>query len=327
MNFEIVGCGPALQSGMICQYPDKRTRTIPETGCQYCHEQRAVPAPTFSQTPPSYAAQNHNFSRQDPFYQPVPHTYPPAVHQQHTGYGRSYHQEDQSQGNLRSTSQPNRLLVNPPEDYSLPGLSQYEHPAHWDMASNRPQPQPYERRHAPRPQHKYHEPTGPATYRATRTYKYEEEPEKPAAAEQADLQRALEESRREHELNNVKRACSGQGKRISALENQMERDREWAQYEREDKERARYERKEEQYRADLEQYLAEKAAWEASQKEAIPADEYLEDPRGLPTGQKPSFTLTQDRKGKEVWVRDVRKVNGKLVEYRRKLKSWEYELR
>ncbi|KAK5049024.1 hypothetical protein LTR84_005446 [Exophiala bonariae] len=334
MNFEIAGCGPAHQSGVVCQYPDTRTRVVSEPGCQYCQEQRPGPAPTFNQMPPSCAVRNHNGLYPGPLYQTVAHAYLPAAQQRNIPYGRSYHQEYQPQGNLRSTSQPNRLLVNPPEDYRLPGLGQYEHSAHWDVPSNRPQSQapypqvqPYEGGYTRRPEHKYHDLSGPSTYRARRTYTDEEEQEKLAAAEEANLQRALQESRREHELNKVKRACSGQGRRISALEDQMDRDRERAQHDREERGGPQYKREEEQYRADLEQYLAEKAAWEASEREARPAGEYLENPRGLSTGEKPSFMPSPGRKEKEVWIRDVRKVDGKLVEYRRKLKSWEYELR
>lgn len=222
-----------------------------------------------------------------------------------------------------SISQPDEYVLDQPVGYSLPGLSQYERPAHWLGPSDRTSHTSLyrrSRRHENMPMsrsdHQFQTAAGHLRHSALPNFAYSRHQEKLTAAEQADIQRALDQSRHERELQEVKVAYQGQDRRISALERQMQLDRERAQQDRE----------EERYRAEWEQYSAEKAAWEASQKEATPAEDPAQDRRSLPSSHKLQFIVGKGGKEKEVWVGDVRKVNGKLVEYRRKLKPWEYEL-
>lgn len=322
MGFETGHCADALRSGIACWCMEVRSHVVEESGCLHCQGQKPASAPSCSQRSFPYI-QDYNHPPAEPPYQGALHSCPSNLLAQHTIFEAPHHQQYQSQGMFTSISQPDEYVLDQPVGYSLPGLSQYEQPAHWHGSSDRTHHTSlyrHARRHENMPisrsdrqlqtaaEHVRHSKLPNSTYSLHQ--------EQLTAAEEADIQRALAQSRHERELQEVKVAYQGQDRRISALERQMELDRERAQQDRE----------EERYRAEWEQYSAEKVAWEASQKEATSAEDHAQDRRGLPSSHKLQFIVGKGGKEKEVWVGDVRKVNRKLVEYRRKLKPWEYEL-
>lgn len=123
-----------------------------------------------------------------------------------------------------------------------------------------------------------------------------------------DVQRALARSLEEMHINGTR--LHDQDRRLSQLEGELRVERERVQLERERRQ------------AEWERFSAEK---EACVTNHIRADST---PSCLVAGVMPKVRVVTDkapRRG-ELWINEIRKINGRLTEHRRRLKPGEYEV-
>lgn len=313
MMSETVHCDNALRCGGICWYLDVRENVVEEKSCSSCH--RAAPPIPFSQgLPPYVQTENTGHASYRQVY-PQPCSAFPAYS---TTCGAIYEHPNQYNGQHRGVNSQTEYNADPVEQYYCPtgSLEQLAQTCRRGDKSNfRPhvdKAPPYG--HAPNDR--------PETYYQSRgfTPRYPPVPNsasdqaKAINAEEAEFQRALDQSRHEHQLNEVKSAYSRQGRRISALEERVALEEQKAEFDRERRQ------------AEWEQYSIEKTASASAQSESNLFTSNSEN-RGIrPTGRKLQVIFDKAGKNKELWVGDIRKVNGRLYEYRKRLKPWEYEV-
>lgn len=254
-----------------------------------------------------------------PSYQGHRHPSPPlAGSADRTPFEEDHHPPRQPQRPNQRMSQLDKYVL----DHYRPGAGLYEQPGHLygpggplhpDLLYPRAAPPQYQMPEL-RPEDQFRTEDVPFRSPAVSISTFERE--KLATGEQGDFQRAVfDQSRQENDLDEAKMAGFGHGRRVSALEGQNK-----AQF---DPER----------RADWEQYpTGGKKKMMTPRRDTLisgprPVDPYQGHHRGnQSTGQKPSFIGGGGGgKDKEVWVGDVKKVNGRLYEHRKKLKHWEQE--
>lgn len=316
MKSETEHCATALQGGSIFWYVDVRENVVEEQACHYC--QRGAAAPTFKpRIPPCVQKQD---SAHAPYRQEYLQTCSPSPAYS-TTFGAIYQQPYQHHGQYRGWHRKDQYLVDPMEQNPRPTIpiEQYGHKYQQDAklqhSHHVDQALPYGHIPDVKPEALASESRTRTRYPSVPNSAPEQAEAEADRAEEAELQRTLDQSWYEHQLNEMKKTSTNQARRISALEEQISLERQKTQFDRG------------QSQAEWEHYSMEKTAWDAAQDMTkAPTVSYPENRGKLPTGQRLQFITDRTGRNKEIWIGAVRKVNGRLYEHRKRLNPWEYEV-
>jgi len=317
MKTDAQHCPSALQSGSICWYVDVREDTIEEQACPSCQRAAGAPPTLNPRIPPCVPMQNYVDARgrqecpqmRSPF--PARTTTFGGIHEQphyrcgkyQEGRGWSPYLADLMEQNTEPMIPFQRCGHQSQQHARTRNKYHFEQELPYGNISDFKTETPYSEKRI-RPGH----PSAPDPTRdqaEARAY----------LGEEAELQRALDHSWYEHQLEEVKRTSINQARRISALEEQFV----WSD--------RRNNVIESNARLNGNNHSAEKDTWNAVQKMPNSPTVSYPEHRGLcPPSQKLHFISNRTGRNRKVWVCGVRKVNGRLYEHRKRLNSWEYEV-